>query len=227
MRAAAADRGAGHGGRHRGHRARCPRVRRRGEGGSGTVRRHLGALGDYPAALSSLPSGARTAAPHLTWSGAPTRDGKRHLPRAGRLPRPLPRPAGSHCVPGSPAARRSSAWPPWWARGLRPRSRPRRRGGRRRRSRRPGAGPLRWRDIGRNRGSATPSASAIRPTGVSGPISLRPGDSTVLTPNMCFHMILGMWLDQWGYEMSETFRVTEAGPPEVLARFPRRLFVKA
>jgi hypothetical protein len=43
---------------------------------------------------------------------------------------------------------------------------------------------------------------------------------------MCFHLILGMWLDDWGYELSETFRVSEAGPPEVLTDFPRRLFVK-
>ena len=58
-------------------------------------------------------------------------------------------------------------------------------------------------------------------------VSLRPGNTTVLAPTMCFHMILGMWLDQWGYELPGTFRVTEAGPPEILTHFPRRLFVKA
>jgi len=57
-------------------------------------------------------------------------------------------------------------------------------------------------------------------------VSLRAGDTSVLTANMCFHMILGMWQDDWGYEISETLRVTEAGPPEVLTRFPRQLFVK-
>lgn len=55
--------------------------------------------------------------------------------------------------------------------------------------------------------------------------SLRQGDTTVLEPNMTFHLMLGMWMDGWGFEMSETFRVTETGS-ESLTRFPRQLFVK-
>ena len=56
--------------------------------------------------------------------------------------------------------------------------------------------------------------------------SLRSGDETVLEPNMTFHLMLGMWMDGWGFEMSETFRVTETGS-ESLTRFPRELFVKS
>lgn len=55
--------------------------------------------------------------------------------------------------------------------------------------------------------------------------SLRPGDTTVLVPNMTFHLMLGMWMEGWGYELSETFRVTEDGH-ELLADFPQQLFVK-
>jgi ectoine hydrolase len=55
--------------------------------------------------------------------------------------------------------------------------------------------------------------------------SLRPGDQTVLEPNMTFHMILGMWMDDYGFECSESFRVTETGC-ETFAHFPRKLFVK-
>jgi Xaa-Pro aminopeptidase len=55
-------------------------------------------------------------------------------------------------------------------------------------------------------------------------MSLRPGDSTVLEPNMTFHMILGMWMDGWGYELSESFVVTEHGP-ECLSDVPRGLTV--
>ena len=55
--------------------------------------------------------------------------------------------------------------------------------------------------------------------------SLRPGDTTQLAPNMCFHIMLGMWMDGWGYELSETVRVTKSGV-EVLTQFPRQLFVK-
>jgi ectoine hydrolase len=55
--------------------------------------------------------------------------------------------------------------------------------------------------------------------------SLRAGDKTVMEPNMTFHLMLGMWMEGWGFEMSETFRVTENGS-ESLTRFPRQLFVK-
>ena len=53
--------------------------------------------------------------------------------------------------------------------------------------------------------------------------SLRPGDETVLEENMTFHTIPGLWFDDFGVELSETFRVTSTGA-EPLADFPRRLF---
>ena len=55
--------------------------------------------------------------------------------------------------------------------------------------------------------------------------SLRPGDRTVLEPDMTFHLMCGMWYDDWGYVLSETFRITETGA-ELLAALPRELFVK-
>ncbi|RYG73755.1 M24 family metallopeptidase [Lentibacillus lipolyticus] len=55
--------------------------------------------------------------------------------------------------------------------------------------------------------------------------SLRPGDRTVLEPNMTFHLIPGIWMDHMGVEISESFRVTETGC-EVLADFPRDLMIK-
>lgn len=55
--------------------------------------------------------------------------------------------------------------------------------------------------------------------------SLRPGDHTILQPNMTFHLIPGIWTENMGVEISESFRVTETGC-EVLADFPRELMVK-
>lgn len=57
-------------------------------------------------------------------------------------------------------------------------------------------------------------------------ISLRPGDKTVLKPGNVLHSILGMWMDGWGIEVSETFLVTEHGS-ETLTNFPRGIHVKA
>jgi ectoine hydrolase len=53
--------------------------------------------------------------------------------------------------------------------------------------------------------------------------SMRPGDETVLEEDMTFHMIPGLWFDDFGVELSETFRVTNDGT-EVLSEFPRELF---
>jgi Xaa-Pro dipeptidase len=56
-------------------------------------------------------------------------------------------------------------------------------------------------------------------------ISLRAGDRSVLEPGNTLHIILGMWMAGWGYELSETVLVTERGR-ECLTEFPRELFVK-
>lgn len=55
--------------------------------------------------------------------------------------------------------------------------------------------------------------------------SLRPGDRTVLQPNMTFHCIPGMYFDDFGVSISEAFRVTASGY-ETFAQFPRELYVK-
>lgn len=54
--------------------------------------------------------------------------------------------------------------------------------------------------------------------------SLRSGDLTVLQPNMVFHLIAGMWLDGYGLEISEPFRVTPRGV-ETLTDVERQLLV--
>lgn len=54
--------------------------------------------------------------------------------------------------------------------------------------------------------------------------SLRPGDKTILKPDMTFHMILGMWMDNFGFECSESFRVTQTGA-KTFAEFERKLFL--
>ncbi|HEY7763720.1 MAG TPA: M24 family metallopeptidase [Aestuariivirgaceae bacterium] len=56
-------------------------------------------------------------------------------------------------------------------------------------------------------------------------ISLRPGDRTVLERGHTLHCILGMWMENWGLEVSETILVTSKGA-ECLTEFPRDIFVK-
>lgn len=54
---------------------------------------------------------------------------------------------------------------------------------------------------------------------------MRPGDRTVLVPNMAFHIITGIWMEDRGFEISEALYVTENGY-ETFANFPRKLFIK-
>lgn len=56
-------------------------------------------------------------------------------------------------------------------------------------------------------------------------ISLRASDETVLEPNMTFHFMPGIWLDDWGIAISEPIRITETGA-EPFCNFPRKLSIK-
>ncbi|WP_291277702.1 Xaa-Pro peptidase family protein [Galactobacter sp.] len=53
-------------------------------------------------------------------------------------------------------------------------------------------------------------------------VSIRPDDTTILQPNMTFHIIAGMWMDGFGCEFSESVRVAPDGV-EMLTDVPREL----
>ena len=182
--------------------------------------------GDYPSALPSVPSGIKTAAPHLTWSGdrypangvAYLELGGCHhryhaaLARTLYLGKPpqhlldLAKAVSDGLTEALEVARAGqtchqveAAW----------------------RSAIGRAGYGKSSRIGYSIGLSYPPDWGERTA------SLRQGDRTVLEPNMCFHMILGMWREDWGFELSETFRITPEGPPEILTSFPRDMVVKA
>jgi ectoine hydrolase len=188
------------------------------------VRGADGVGGDYPAIVPMLPTGAGAATPHLTWSDEPFKAGEAtllelagccrryHCPMArtvflGRPPRRLVDTAAAtrEGLEAALAAVRAgvrceeveAAWRQEIAKhGLEKSSR-----------------------IGYSVGLGYP------PDWGEHTMSLRPGDTTELEPGMTFHMIVGMWMDGWGYELSETFHVT-AGGAECLSTFPRELAVK-
>ncbi|AIC29982.1 ectoine utilization EutD protein (plasmid) [Rhizobium etli bv. mimosae str. IE4771] len=70
------------------------------------------------------------------------------------------------------------------------------------------------------------------PTGIGFPpasgertASIRKGDETVLKPGMVFHMMPGLWLDNVGITITQSFAVSDTGY-EPLTITPRKLFVK-
>ena len=53
-------------------------------------------------------------------------------------------------------------------------------------------------------------------------VSLRANETTELKQNMTLHVMLGMWMEDWGIEFSETVLVTPTGS-EALTEFERRV----
>ena len=182
--------------------------------------------GDYPSIVPMMPTGEKTSAPHLTWTDAPYENEQMvnlelaacrhryHCPIArtaylGKNPPPKLVELAEHTVeglnltldaikPGMHAEEVELVWRRHIAKaGLEKESR-----------------------IGYAMGLNYP------PDWGEHTASLRPGDKTVLAPNMTFHMILGMWMDNYGFECSESFRITASGC-ETFANFPRKLFVKS
>lgn len=58
-------------------------------------------------------------------------------------------------------------------------------------------------------------------------ISFRTTDETILEPGMTFHFMPGLWMEDWGLEITESIVINESGPAETLANYPRKLFVKS
>jgi Xaa-Pro aminopeptidase len=55
-------------------------------------------------------------------------------------------------------------------------------------------------------------------------LSFRPEEPTIVPENAVVHVILGMWMDDWGLELSETLHVTKDGC-ERLCDFPQHVHV--
>jgi Xaa-Pro dipeptidase len=181
--------------------------------------------GDYPSIVPMMPTGEKTSAPHLTWTDAPYENEQMvnlelaacrhryHCPIArtaylGKQPPDKLVSLANHTVEGldltldaiRPGMRCEEVEQVWRGHIAK-------------------AGLTKESRIGYAMGLNYP------PDWGEHTASLRPGDKTVLAPNMTFHMILGMWMDDYGFECSESFRVTESGCA-TFANFPRKLFVK-
>ncbi len=180
--------------------------------------------GDYPAIVPLLPTGDASGTPHLTWTDRPFRRGEAttiELAGAfGRYHAPLARTV----MLGDPP-HRLAATAKIVAEGMQATLA----------AIRPGAtgaqvhaafdavlsayGLVKESRIGYSIGIGYPPDWGERT------VSLRPGEETVLTAGMAFHVILGIWMDGWGYELSEPVVVTPAGV-ERLTDLPQELTIR-
>ena len=180
--------------------------------------------GDYPAIVPMLPTGESAGTPHLTWSDRPFVRGEATTIELagviGRYHAPLARTVMLGEPP--PAARRdregdrrgdggdAGGDPP---RRRRPTPCTRRSTGHR--PARPDQG-VAHRLLDRHRLPARLGRAHRQPAA---------GETTEIAAGMAFHVILGMWMDGWGYEISEPVVVTDTGA-ERLTDLPQELTVR-
>ncbi len=180
--------------------------------------------GDYPAIVPMFPRGEGADTPHLTWTAeriAPNEavsielagvHHRYHAPLArtvslGTPSRDLDRLAGatveglnaalSEMKPGSTPADVTAAWDK----------------------------VLRRYDLEKKSRLGYSIGIGFPPDWGERTVSIRASDETVLQENMTFHVIAGMWMTGYGFEVSESVRVAPGGA-DVFTDAPRRLIVK-
>lgn len=182
--------------------------------------------GDYPAIVPLVPSGADASAPHLTWDDRPFERGEGTFFEIAGCYRRYHAPLCRSVFLGDPPPEMRHAEAALIA-GLEAGLDAARAGNR-------------ACDIAGALNATLLNAGIPRvgrcgyPIGISYPpdwgertISLRWNDETVLEPGMTFHFMPGLWMEDWGIEITESILIREEGPAEPLADYPRQLFVKA
>lgn len=180
--------------------------------------------GDYPAIVPLMPSGERTAASHLTWTDERYRAGQSVNIELAGCYRRYHSPLSRTVVIGSPSAKVKDL-AEIVVEGIQEVLGAIKPGITCEDVERVWSGVIAKRGLEKDNRLGYPTGLNYPPDWGEHTASLRKGDRTVLQPNMAFHLMPGMWYDDYGVEISETFRVTEDGC-EALAHFPRQLFVK-
>lgn len=180
--------------------------------------------GDYTSMVPMMPAGRHTASPHLTWTEEQYKEGdivtfeiagchhRYHTPMArtmslGKAPEFVLEVSKvvdeginetlRHMKPGMTAEDVNTIWSDTIAKhGYEKKSR-----------------------IGYSIGMSFP------PDWGEHTISFRPDDRSILEPNMTFHLMPGIWFDDFGVSITESVRITEDGV-EQFTSFDRKIFEK-
>ncbi len=185
-----------------------------------------GAWGDYPAIVPLLPSGSDAAAPHLTWDGRPFAMGEATFFEVSGCYRRYHAPLSRTLFLGEPPdyLRRAEAA---LIEGLEAGLNAARAGNRACDIANALAKPLEAAGIERGARCGYPIGLSYPPDWGERTISLRSEDTTLLEPDMTFHFMPGLWMKDWGIEITESIRIRAEGPAETFCNRPRKLFVKS
>jgi len=184
-----------------------------------------GAWGDYPAIAPMLPSGRDSAAPHLTWDERPFVADEATFFEISGCYRRYHAPLCRTIFLGTPpdVMKRAEAAV---IEGIEAGIEAARAGNRACDIANALATPLERVGIERGARCGYPIGLSYPPDWGERTISLRANDESILEPNMTFHLMPGVWMDDWGIEISESIRITEDGAAEVFCNRPRELIVK-
>ncbi len=184
-----------------------------------------GAWGDYPAIVPLLPSGSDAAAPHLTWNGREFATGEATFFEISGCYRRYHAPLCRTLFLGKPPqflldAERALV------EGLEAGLEAATAGSRACDVANALAAPLERAGIERGARCGYPIGLSYPPDWGERTISLRAEDETVLEPGMTFHFMPGLWMSDWGLEITESILIKETGPAETFCNRPRKMFVK-
>ncbi|SFB06378.1 ectoine hydrolase [Poseidonocella pacifica] len=184
-----------------------------------------GDWGDYPAIVPMLPSGADAAAPHLTWNGQTFANGEATFFEISGCYRRYHAPFCRTIFLGTPPEeiRRAEAA---LVEGLEAGLLAARAGNRACDIANALALPLERAGIERGARCGYSVGLSYPPDWGERTVSLRAEDETVLMAGMTFHFMPGLWMRDWGMEITESILIREDGAAETLCNRPRRMFVK-
>ena len=184
-----------------------------------------GHWGDYPAIVPLLPSGPDAAAPHLTWNGKQFAEGEATFFEISGCYRRYHAPLCRTIFLGTPPdflKRAEEAL----ARGLESGIEMARAGNRACDVANALADELGKSDIKRAARCGYPIGLSYPPDWGERTISLRSEDETILEPGMTFHFMPGLWMEDWGLEITESILIKPEGAAEPLCDRPRVVTVK-
>jgi ectoine hydrolase len=181
--------------------------------------------GDYAAIVPLLPSGSDAAAPHLTWDGRPFVKGECTFFELAGCFRRYHIPFCRSVFLGTPPEFLKTAEAALVA-GLEAGLDAARAGNRASDIARALAAPLERAGIERGARCGYPIGLSYPPDWGERTVSLRETDDTILEPGMTFHFMPGLWMDDWGLEITESILIKDTGPAECFCDRPRKMFVK-
>lgn len=184
----------------------------------------IGVGGDFPAVVPLLPSGSDAAAPHLTWDDQPMKSGEGTFFEIAGVVHRYHCPLSRTVFLGRPPQTFLDAEKAVLE-GMEAGMEVAREGNLCEDIANAFFGVLKKYDIKKDNRAGYPIGVSYPPDWGERTMSLRSGDRTELRENMTLHFMTGLWMDDWGFEITESIRIGKTGA-ECLADVPRKMIVK-